>query len=418
MNATTETLSAPRRRRRPVDVAAMFRTTRFARRWAPWLVVLNLFGYPIVGLFSSLLDIDSVIASIPFRALVLLLSLYVIFVSARRAKWWRKNRWLAAFWIVYLLRLVYDAFVNGVPGAAEALGIFVGLCLIPSIASGMTGLLALGEKRTSWYLAFTGGFICTLAVLMYLFGLGAARTIDVHSTGGRLVFEAVNPITLGHVAASTLIALVCLTRMRMPAANHMVLIGIGAIAVWTLLLAGSRGPMVSLACVGIAYAVVTGRFGWILALLVTLGAVLFSTENLIVERFTSAATDVSALERLVVQGNAILQFLASPIYGSAFTELVSLEYPHNLFIETAMALGSIGLFLMLGLLVRTTRLAFRSVRAGHTLIAMLFAQYFIGAQFSGALWGATPLWLTLALLGSYPLVKRLRTDPPPQPAGH
>jgi hypothetical protein len=38
---------------------------------------------------------------------------------------------------------------------------------------------------------------------------------------------------------------------------------------------------------------------------------------------------------------------------------------------------------------------------------MLFTQYFIGFQLSGSLWASTPFWVGVALLGSYPLVKRV-----------
>lgn len=376
--------------------------TRFMSRWAPWLLLLNLFGYPLIGLIATIADIDSVFASIPLRAVTLTVSLYVIVCTARRARWWRRNAWLAAFWIVYLLRLIYDSTVVQLPGAAEALGVFVGISLVPSVASGSAGMLALGPNRGARFLAFCGGFICALTVIIYLFDLGAARTIDADNTGGRLAFEAVNPITLGHVGASTLIALVSLSRGKMSATDGLFVLAIAVLATWTLLLAGSRGPIVALACSVAFFALATGRIGWVLAFGVGLGSALIYTDSVILERFSTATTDLSGLERLIIQGNAIVQFLASPLYGSAYVELESMEYPHNLFIETAMALGIGGLLILLVLLARAMRLAWRGIGMGQTLVPLLFIQYFVGAQFSGSLWGGAPLWLTLALLGSLP----------------
>ena len=67
-------------------------------------------------------------------------------------------------------------------------------------------------------------------------------------------------------------------------------------------------------------------------------------------RFSTIEEDVSALDRLLLQGNAISQYLDRPILGSAFVELRLLTYPHNLFIETAMALGVVGLVVLVAML--------------------------------------------------------------------
>ena len=94
-------------------------------------------------------------------------------------------------------------------------------------------------------LALVGGAVCTLAIIMFAFGIGAERRLDTTSMDGRLTFEALNPITLGHIAASTLIALLCLTRFRLPSQAWMFVFGIGTAAGCALLLAGSRGPIIS-----------------------------------------------------------------------------------------------------------------------------------------------------------------------------
>lgn len=387
------------------QVVEQTRPSAFARRWAPPMLILNMFSFPVVALIASIFDFDSRIAAVPLRIVVFVLAVYVIVGTWRRGEWFRKNPWLFAFAMLYLARLLYDWLIADIPKVTEALTFYFVACLVPSLASGMAGFAALGDKRTAWWFALTGGAICGLVVLMSLLGLGAARTHDPWATLGRLSFEALNPISLGYVAASTLIALLSLTRSRMPMANLVVLMFLGAVALWTLMAAGSRGPVVGLACAGMVYAFMTARFGWILLLVGSLAGFVLYGESSLLSRFETVSTDDSALIRLAIQGNAILQFLGNPIFGSAYTELESLEYPHNLFIDTAMATGLVGLFLLFVVLTRSARITWRALKCGHTLIPLLFVQYFVSFQFSSSLWGMGPLWVVLMILGSYPALK-------------
>ena len=115
-------------------------------------------------------------------------------------------------------------------------------------------------------------------------------------------------------------------------------------------------------------------------------------------RFTDIEEDDSSIQRLLLQANAITQFLGSPLLGSAFTELEFLEYPHNLFIETGMALGVVGLFVMFMLIYLAGVQFVRSLRAGKVLVPLLLLQYFVAIQFSGSLWGSTSFWALMAVV--------------------
>jgi hypothetical protein len=63
-----------------------------------------------------------------------------------------------------------------------------------------------------------------------------------------------------------------------------------------------------------------------------------------------------------------------------------------------MALGLLGLALLLAIVFQAVRMAARQLRRGQLLVPLLFAQYIVGAQFSGAIWGASALWACTALL--------------------
>ena len=157
------------------------RRERFASRWAPWLLVMTLIGYPLFGLIASAMNWESTVVSLPFRVVVIVVSIMMILRLGRRPQAWDFGVWLIPFWFFYLLRLLFDAGVVGLQGALEALVFFIAISLLPALGSGVAGLGALAERRTAWLMAFTGGVICVIAILMSLLGWGQERAISQSS---------------------------------------------------------------------------------------------------------------------------------------------------------------------------------------------------------------------------------------------
>ena len=374
------------------------RQPRFLREWAPWLLVLCISGYPFVGMVGALLNLDSSTLSVPFRVGMGVLSIALLIHLPVRVEWLRGHRWLLAFLGLYLLRLIWDWLVAGVPGAAEALVFFVATVLLPGFALARGGASAIPLPQTAWRFVVVGGATCVLVSAMQYFGWGLARMVDMDVTGGRVYFEAVNPISLGHAATTTLIAVLSVSFQPMRPLRRLVLLATGAAAASTLMLAASRGPLLALVICTIAFGITTGRWRWIALITLALVSQLLGADSLLVERLSTGAEDDSSLERLLVQGAAITQFLDRPVFGSAFAELQSLEYPHNLFIETGMALGLVGLVVMVMLIYIAGVQCVRRLRAGERLVPLLLLQYFIAIQFSGSLWGSTSFWALMAVV--------------------
>lgn len=391
-----------------------------ARRYQPdlsaaagWALAMSLVGYPVAGLIGSALNWDSTLASIPFRLGVLALSVVLWIKSPPIRKWARASPWLMAFTLFYLSRLLWDFLVAGVPGAGDALTFYVLTVLVPSAALGLVAG-QLREDQAAQAIALTGGVVCAMAVTMYFMEWGMDRSLTEQTR--RLSFEAVNPITLGHVAVTTIIAALAILqrgRRRWQGGTAAVLIGV---ALTCLVLAASRAPLLVLGVCGFTYAVSTGS--WRIRLMLLGAAVLVGTliilggggESEIFVRISDIEEDDSSLQRLLLQANAITQFLGSPILGSAFTELAFLEYPHNLFIETGMALGMVGLVVMVTLTYLAGVQAVRRLRAGEVLMPLLLFQYFLAIQFSGSIWGSAGFWALMAVmlgLKSAPAVQRL-----------
>ena len=383
---------------------------------ARWLFVLTLIGYPIAGLIATLMNWDSTLTSIPFRASVVMLALALWWLSPVLARWWRHHRWLMVFLLLYLVRLSWDWVIADVPGAAAASVFFLLTVLLPCAALALAAPV-MRERPTALLLVAMGGTVCAGAVLMDLLGLGMDRSLTEQT--GRLSFEAVNPITLGHVAATTLIAALCLTRHPL-GFLRMCWVSVGALVAGAcLLLAASRGPALALALCTLVFVLAIGRWRWIILMALLLMPVVLNDGGELWLRFADVAEDESTSARLLLHNNAIAQFLDHPLLGRAFIDPSLLEYPHNLFIETAMALGILGLGALMLVLVRAGLRAIKQIRHGNILVPLLFVQYLFAAQLSGAIYGNSGLWVTTVLLVSLALydapkhvLAPIRSQPP------
>jgi O-antigen ligase len=299
------------------------------------------------------------------------------------------------FWLFYLGRLIWDAYIARVPGAADAIIYFVITVLLPCTALALAPSI-LQERFTALLLVFLGGIVCGSAILIDVLKL--IPDSSLFEVTARLGFEKINPISLGHVGASVLIAALCLTRHRIDYLRIALVFMASFVAGWSLILASSRGPALALAICVMLFPLVSGSWRWSILMVFLMLPVALNREGNLWLRFADIQEDISAQNRLLLQGNSISQFLAHPVIGSAYLELEQLDYPHNIFIETVMALGVVGGIVFAIVLISAGRKAILLVNQGELLIPLLFVQYFVGVQFSGAIYGQSPFWATVALL--------------------
>lgn len=361
-----------------------------------WVFALTLIGYPIFGLVAALVNLDSTWTTIPFRIGVVTLAV-VLCTQATKARLPLPpgQVLLLIFWLLYLLRLLWDFAVAGTPGAMDAL-IFFGLTvLIPCMAL-LRSTVEGQEFPLALLLLFMGGTTCILAVSMYYFQLGQERSL-IEQTD-RLFFEAVNPITLGYAATTTLISALCLTMYRLKTIHRAAMVVAVLASASCLMLTASRGPLIALAVCAATFLMFTGRWRLMVLLALLVLPVVFGSASQMESRFTDIEEDESGKERLLLQGSALAEFQRHPFTGSAFVEPLTLSYPHNLIIETAMALGIVGLAVLLFVIIGACLRALKRLRQGELLLPLLFAQYLLAAQLSGTIYGNAALWATLVLL--------------------
>jgi O-antigen ligase len=179
--------------------------------------------------------------------------------------------------------------------------------------------------------------------------------------------------------------------------------------------AGSRGAIVSLLISVVLYHVMAGVTPKRIVLLAVLAlgaavAWMEMPENL--KNFYKNTTEPSEVNsvtrRTVLYGIAWQSYLSHPIFGAGegvFMDQYNDDaYPHNMFLETAAELGTVGLILLMIMLLRAVVRARRAwiCAAGRNdadfrLAAVLLAQAFVEAQFSGFLTAQMPFFLMLGI---------------------
>lgn len=360
-----------------------------------WLFALALFGYPLAGALASVLQVESRAVSIPFRMLVLLVGL-VVLASSRLPRGGGLRTLLMLVWFAYSLRLFHDTFISPVDGADYALMFFLAGTLLPAVA-----LLAREEWEQKTFARVSLG-LATLGCAAMLLGnrFGTFGDSDLTEAAGRLTVIALSPIGLGHLAASAVLCCIALWRTS-GWALRTALIAAAGLASAALMAAGSKGPALAL-CVALmawSFRHITKR--WPIPILAFMAATALVTisDNPLMTRLIAASEDLSTFERMVLWQNSIAQIAGAPIVGSAYVELESGFYPHNVVLESALALGLPLASVFVVLLLCGSWRAWRALASpSEDLLGLLYFQALVGAMFSGSMYGATMLWVTLALL--------------------
>ena len=194
--------------------------------------------------------------------------------------------------------------------------------------------------------------------------------------------------------------------------HTLVLFGTFVLGVLVVGVAASRGPMAAFAVILVAtswWAIRTGRrarvvVGWTLvtASVVFGGRVIQNQLGFNpIGRLQSAFTlldDRAISFRATYARDAWQQFIDHPVLGSSLDERVSGYYPHNVIIESFMATGILGGMAFVMLVVLSLVATALTIHRGHagSWVGLLYLQYLVGAQFSGALYLSNTMWAFMA----------------------
>ena len=240
--------------------------------------------------------------------------------------------------------------------------------------------------------------------------------MEVSATGvvvdtGRLALESLNSISVGYVGAALTALGIWLSLFDSDIRPKFRLVAIAAavLGLYIIIVAASRGPLVGM-LISLILMIFSkkgsNRFWSIIALPIVLGPAtmyIVSGEASILRRIDDLISgyDRSTSARIALYQEAVDIISGNPILG-AYIEVPSLQYyPHNFFLEFAMATGIFSAALAIGVFVF---LAYRAIvlirfRRAEAPFAILYIQFLIGAQFSGAVYSNAQLWIAAVVVG-------------------
>jgi len=322
---------------------------------------------------------------------------------------------LGLFWTMYVARMVADTVVF-----PQELSLPRGEYFLYGLGTTFIPMLALFARPTEATLRLAirlligMGFVALTAVLYIGARLVTSGEITLAASSGRFELLTLDPISLGHVGVALATASVATLRISPSRSSwrSAPLLAAVALGVAGAGMSASKGPLLALLL----------NMGWLILLdwrkgnrrRATLAAVILPTLGLqlafffedrlgfgVISRFQTALNDPSVASvsvRLDTLSRAWAQFLAHPFLGSSLEERVALIYPHNLTIESFMAVGAVGglmylVFQCIGI--------FRAVRVILTRptaawVGILCLQYVLSSMFSGSLFGSGAMWALFA----------------------
>jgi O-antigen ligase len=391
------------------------------------LVGLSFAGFPAISFLSLALGIvadQSRLLTVPYRGLVLALSLIVFFSAWQRHSLHfhhRTHRLILIFWTVYLFRMAYEISAHGgeltVP-SFYIVGYAFGICLGSAL-----GFLQPLDDRVQ---RLAPWFIWAFAVTANLSGV-IFRGEEIALTERLSVNELLNPISYGQCAVTQIILTAYLTLRTKNGLRATALILTAVPAVYILATTASRSPLLSLLAGGVLVAIYGFKMNAkhrtyaglaVSAIVVLVGLrYLFLSDSALTTRVAYTIEDLrhgGEVDRFVLWRAAWDQYVSSPFIGRGL-EITGVGYPHNLAIESLMTMGFVGLALFLGLMYSFFRDSVCLMRHRNTAwMPLLAAQFFVLSLFSGSLYSSPEFWSIVFLqAGTAEALSRASRHSPP-----
>lgn len=408
-----------------------------------WLALFLTVGYPISVAIPILFHLPSGAINISFRIVYVFFSIYLIIGSLIKPE----SKYISLgglfillFWALYSSRLVYDISFKGIifDSPFYVYSFAFGNCLLPSIALLLAGkYIDLNQLKSDILKFLILVNIVTLVLLIYSSG-----GLSLESLTQRMMITdtddesklMLNGIIISQTGA--FLGVVSFARLLFDKEKKRVLFIISfLLGLFNLMIGASRGPMLTfLFCVFLILFVfllqlrrtylnfirILAAISALIILYVSVVSSFLESANIsifmrLLDMFQggeSASLDV----RPLLFKSAWNQFLANPILGDQYLSRYANFYPHNIYLEVLMALGLIGAFIFLGILIFSIRKTAPLLKGYNenifipflVLLTILFAGMTSGSLFTGVgLWAWLSLFNSLTLNKDYVITNRI-----------
>ncbi|MBW7676616.1 O-antigen ligase family protein [Chryseobacterium chendengshani] len=352
-------------------------------------LILTIAGYSFITTFllpfNAAAEGMSQLITIPYRILVLSLSLVIIFTLFKeriKTNYWIK--FLLFFWILYIARIIFDlSFRFDDFFTSESKFLYYSFVFFISFVPFLS--IVYSYK----YIYFDKVLIYSV-VLLVISMIASLFSDSMLEENSRLTGNiALNPISYGEVGAKAILLSGFLFYKYKSLFIKIILIGVIALGFFTLGRAASRGPLLGMFIAVFFYLIATQRNlvkSIITLLMCSLLVIIF--QNYIIDfiGFLSPTlkarveasiyeNDSSSRDELFTAG--INQFLDHPLFGNYFV-----LYPesgkgintHNMVIDVLMSLGLIGGLFFIALLIK-------GIYSSYELIKEKSALNWVGSLF-------------------------------------
>lgn len=390
-----------------------------------------LFGYALVAVFVSGVG-QSQALTIPYRMLVLLISLYFIYIKFFKQNndpienflnsktYFKSREMIRIFPLITVFCVIYSfRFFNDVYGKKLVFGndqyYFSFLFLISWIPS--ISFLMIDMKRPREYLYITQFMLLSFGLIM-LSRLSVLQSTLAYTAQGRLSSEALNPISLGYNSGSLILvsAYILLNNSKDIVNNlftRIVLFGSIFLGLYFLLAAASRGPLISTIIPLLIIFISSGKkvlYAGIPSVL--LGSYIF-VDFVLPLLQGKGGSDLSRLSSTHDKSaevrsdliNISLQKFSENWHNTLFgygVELPGHGYPHNIIVESFLSTGIVGggIFSLICLVVLIRSIHLVMCQDSWSWVGILYIQILILAIVSGSIYSTSAFWYLLVAVNN------------------
>lgn len=376
--------------------------------------VLLIVGFITISAFPAFLTLDSHFITIPFRAIVLGLSLLIMannFYSKQINKFGKTEWFFVLFWIFYLVKAIvsfqtYSFSPVVASKETETYLRIVGISFIPALA-----VLTIPTQEINYKKIFQFVY-CILFVILFLNVLVGIN----HDTQGRSSgFMSMYSISFGHLGVSlALFSIYSIFHEPFEQKYKQIIPILGVIlGTYIMYTSGTRSPLIAyVLCVCFLFYVKNKlKYLYAFLFLLIVGAialVYFKPQY----DGGQASSFLSRVTKMLVSGDSsgrgglyeqgIKIFTENPIFGGRILYFDGM-YPHNIFLEVLMSLGIIGLIIYFIFFKNCINfiLKIKTFSINHVeviWVAVLWLQYFILSLFSYNIHSSPEIWYFTAMI--------------------
>ena len=381
------------------------------------LLVTSVVGQGYGALVSEIVGYSGGMLSVLARFLTLLIAILALCsVTIRTPKAGFYMHAFCVFWLIYLTRVLWDTSRPDAilmwPSARYWLFAF-GVSLLPALAIS-------AQRSVNFDLLLRLMFYSLLLLLVFSLPFMSSETISevgLYYDTGRYSLARSNSITTGHLGATLILCSYASRLISRPIfPSYISLMGF-VVGGYIVFIAASKGPLIAVVVTLISAELVRKSVRGTIAIIGGLLILIFLLTNDVafqalisavggsdlglVSRVTNSLPeyDESTFIRVTLLRNFFDTIGDHLLIGYGLEDPVLHVYPHNLVLEALMSGGLIGGISFLFLCYAGLKGAFYLLsKERSVIIALIYIQYLIAGQFSGAIYSSGVFWVALSLV--------------------